>query len=32
MDHGSDRKAYIEAFLKQLNWAVADANFAALTL
>lgn len=24
MDHGSDRKAYIEAFLKQLNWNKAN--------
>jgi len=31
MDYGSDRKAYIESFLKQLNWARANELFAAIT-
>lgn len=30
MDYGSDRKAYIESFFKQLNWARANELFAAI--
>lgn len=30
MDYGSDRKAYIESFLKQLNWVRANEFFAAI--
>ncbi len=28
IDYGSDRKAYIEAFMKSLNWATANKRFA----
>lgn len=31
MDYGSDRKSYIEAFLKQLNWSAANERYAAIT-
>lgn len=31
MDYGSDRKAYIESFLKQLNWARANEMYAAIS-
>lgn len=30
MDYGSDRKAYIESFLQQLNWARANDLYAAI--
>lgn len=29
MDYGSDRAAYIQAFLKQLNWTAAEKKYAA---
>ncbi|MCX6781098.1 MAG: superoxide dismutase [Candidatus Magasanikbacteria bacterium] len=31
LDYGSDRKAYIEAFLKQLNWTKANELYAAVS-